>query len=76
MRRRSSGSVTSVQSSVLALECVLGDPECLLKLEGCLVDRDDISDVSLSVFDPDGIASVIWRFAEGSLDDDPGWVVL
>lgn len=53
MRLRSSGSVTSVQSSVLDLDLDLEEPECRLELEGCLEDRVDMSGVSLSVSDPE-----------------------
>jgi hypothetical protein len=53
IRRLSSGSVTSVQSSVLVFDLDLDDPECRLELEGCLEDRDDISGVSLSVSEPE-----------------------
>ena len=74
IRRLSSGSVTSVQSSVLDLDLDLDDPECRLELEGCLEDRDDMSGLSLSVSEPEWVVSLARRLPEDFLDEDEEYV--
>lgn len=59
----------SVQSSVLVLNSDLDDPECGLEIEGCLVDRNDMSDVSFSVSEADVLVPVPRCFPRDFLDD-------